>query len=99
MVEKKKKTATAKVAKADVAKSDVALQRHDTDTWSPEVQIWILSDDIKMLQEHVNINKKDFDAKRSLLKKVARRRRLMKFLKDTNLERYMVTAKKLWLKI
>jgi len=94
MVEKKKKTTNA-----SAIKTESNLQRHDSDTWSPEVQIWILSEDIKMLQEHVNINKKDFDAKRSLLKKVARRRRLLKFLKDTNLERYMVVSKKMWLKI
>ena len=97
MVEKKTKTTKTTAAKSKKVAGN--LQRHETDTWSPEVQIWLLSDDIKMLQDHVNINKKDFDAKRSLLKKVARRRRLLKFLKDTNLERYQIVAKKLWLKI
>ena len=41
------------------------------DTWSPEAQIERLTQDIQSLQEHVANNKKDYDAKRSLLQKVA----------------------------
>lgn len=79
-------------------KQVVSLQRHDKDTGSPEVQISTLSDEIKELQAHLALHKKDFDAKRSLLKKVARRRRFMRYLKDTNLETYAFVAKKLGLK-
>lgn len=79
-------------------KQVVSLQRHDKDTGSPEVQISALSDEIKELQSHLALHKKDFDAKRSLLKKVARRRRFMKYLKETNLETYASVAKKLGLK-
>jgi small subunit ribosomal protein S15 len=79
-------------------KQVVSLKRHDKDTGSPEVQISALSDEIKELQAHLALHKKDFDAKRSLLKKVARRRRFMKYLKETNLETYASVAKKLGLK-
>jgi ribosomal protein S15 len=52
-----------------------------------------------MLQEHVAKNKSDFDAKRALLQKVARRRRFLKFLKETNLESYADISKKTGLKV
>lgn len=74
------------------------IQRHDNDNWSPEVQISILSHEIEMLQGHLAEHKKDVDAKRSLLKKVARRRKFAKYLKDNNLDRYLEVSKKLWLK-
>jgi ribosomal protein S15 len=51
------------------------------------------------LQQHVAKNKKDFDAKRSLLQKVARRRRFLKYLKETHLETYADIAKKTGLKV
>lgn len=79
-------------------KDAASFQRHDKDTGSPEVQISTLSEEIKELQAHLVLHKKDFDAKRSLLKKVARRRRFMKYLKETNLETYALVAKKLGLK-
>ena len=81
-----------------VKKQNVSLQRHDKDTGSPEFQISLLSTEITELQAHLVLHKKDFDAKRSLLKKVARRRRFMKYLKETNLETYDSVAKKLGLK-
>jgi len=75
-----------------------SLQRHAQDNWSPEVQIGLLSQEIKVLQDHVNTNIHDVDAKRSLLRKVAKRRMLMKFLKNIDLERYNLVAKQLGLK-
>ena len=54
-----------------VKKQNVSLQRHDKDTGSPEFQISLLSTEITELQAHLVLHKKDFDAKRSLLKKVA----------------------------
>ncbi len=45
------------------------FQRHERDTGSPEMQIGLLSSEIAMLQAHVAANAKDYDAKRSLLKK------------------------------
>ncbi len=80
-------------------KVSLSLQRHDKDTGSPEAQIANLTEQITMLQEHVAKNKKDFDAKRSLLQKVARRRRFLKYLKSTNLESYTEISKKTGLKV
>lgn len=74
------------------------FKRHEKDNGSPEVQIAILTEEITMLQGHLKAHSKDVDAKRSLLKKVARRRKFMKYLKENNLERYNLVAKKLGLK-
>jgi len=54
---------------------------------------------VTQLQEHLSNHAKDVDAKRSLLKKVARRRKFLKYLKEKNLERYNVVSKKLKLKV
>ena len=74
------------------------FQRHEKDNGSPEVQIAILSFEIKTLQDHIAEHKKDVDAKRSLLKKVARRRKYLKYLKNESLERLSFVTKKLKLK-
>lgn len=80
-------------------KTELPFQRHETDTWSPEVQIHFLSKEVDELQKHLELHKKDFDAKRSLLKKVAKRRKLLKYLKDTDLKAYGALSKKIWLKV
>lgn len=85
--------------KVSAVEKEAILQRHDTDTGSPEVQIGLLSQEIDNLQAHLWAHKHDFDAKRGLLKRVAKRRGLMKFLKETNLERYQIVAKKFGLKV
>jgi small subunit ribosomal protein S15 len=85
-------------AKSDIMKASEPFKRHDNDNGSPEVQISILTQEIAMLQDHLKQHSKDVDAKRSLLKKVARRRKFVKYLKDTDLERYNLVAKKLGLK-
>ncbi len=74
------------------------FKRHDNDNGSPEVQIAILTHEITMLQGHLKEHDKDVDAKRSLLKKVARRRKFVKYLKENDLERYNLVSKKLGLK-
>ncbi|MEF2175179.1 MAG: 30S ribosomal protein S15 [Candidatus Absconditabacteria bacterium] len=73
-------------------------QRHDKDNGSPEVQIATLSFEVKTLQDHIEIHKEDIDAKRSLLKKVARRRKFLRYLKEQDLERYTKISTKLKLK-
>lgn len=80
-------------------KVTVSFKRHDKDTGSPEAQIDNLTAQITMLQWHVAQNKKDFDAKRALLQKVARRRTFLKYLKTTNLDSYAEISKKTWLKV
>jgi len=54
---------------------------HATDTGSPQVQIAILSEEVKELTEHLKMHKKDHSSRRGLIKKVGERRRLMKYLK------------------
>lgn len=74
------------------------FRRHEGDNGSPEVQIAILTFEVTVLQEHLVGHPKDVDAKRSLLKKVARRRKFLKYLKDANIERFSLVTKKLKLK-
>jgi small subunit ribosomal protein S15 len=63
-------------------------QVHKTDTGSPEVQVAILSQRLRMLEDHFKAHKKDHHSRRGLLSMVARRRRLLKYLKSQNPERY-----------
>jgi len=84
--------------KDDTLKVTEPFKRHDKDNGSPEVQIALLSHEISLLQDHLKLHDKDVDAKRSLLKKVARRRKFVKYLKEHDLERYNLISKKLGLK-
>jgi len=61
---------------------------HKTDTGSSEVQVALLSQRITQLQEHFKAHAKDHNSRRGLLMMVARRRRLLKYLKDKTPERY-----------
>ena len=63
-------------------------QRSKTDVGSSEVQIAILSQRILQLQDHFKSHAKDHHSRRGLLSMVARRRRLLKYLKETQPERY-----------
>ncbi|MCX7697210.1 MAG: 30S ribosomal protein S15 [Bacteroidales bacterium] len=65
------------------------------DCGSPEVQIAIFTQRIKELTEHLKNNKKDFVTERSLLKLVGKRKRLLQYLKDKDIERYRDIVKKL----
>ena len=76
-----------------------SFKLHDTDTWSVEVQIWLLTQEITELQSHLVAHKKDFDAKRSLLKKVARRRSFLKYLKSKKLSTYNTISKSVQVKV
>ena len=70
-------------------------QRHKTDTGSPEVQIALLSQRLTMLQEHFQAHKKDNGSRKGLLTLVAKRRRLLTYLRDTDPERYKVVLQRL----
>ena len=61
---------------------------HDKDTGSPEVQVAILTERIRQLTEHLNVHKKDRSSLRGLQKLVGQRRRLLKHLSRTDLNRY-----------
>ena len=58
------------------------------DTGSPEVQVAILTYRINDLNEHLKEHHKDFHSRRGLLKMVGQRRNLLKYLKETDIERY-----------
>jgi len=72
---------------------------HDTDTGSSQVQIAILTEEIKELTEHLKKHKHDFSSRRGLLKKVGERRKLLKYLQKENAEQFKDLATKLKLKI
>jgi small subunit ribosomal protein S15 len=68
------------------------------DTGSPEIQVAILTKELEKLQAHLGENKHDSPAKRGLLSKIAKRRRLLRYLQSHNLERYTKIIKDLGLK-
>lgn len=70
-------------------------QKHEGDTGSPEVQIALLTERINNLNEHLKQNKKDFHSQRGLLKMVGKRRRLLDYLKEKDIERYRTVIKEL----
>lgn len=74
------------------------FQTHPGDTGSPQVQVAILTEDVKFLVDHLKIHKKDFSSRRGLLKKVSERRRLLKYLGRENPEAHDELVKKLKLK-
>ena len=63
-------------------------QTHKSDTGSPEVQIALLSERLTQLSEHFKTHKKDHGSRKGLLTLVAKRRRLLTYLRDTDPERY-----------
>ena len=62
--------------------------KHEKDTGSPEVQIALLTERITHLTEHLKVHKKDHHSRRGLLKLVGRRRRMLDYVKDIDVERY-----------
>lgn len=62
--------------------------RKEDDTGSPEVQIALLSERISYLTEHLKVNKKDHSSRLGLLKLVGQRKRLMKYLKKKDYDKY-----------
>lgn len=62
--------------------------RDEKDTGSPEVQIALLTEEIKALTKHLNENKQDKESKRGLLIKVGKRRSLLNYLIKTDVKRY-----------
>lgn len=72
---------------------------HENDTGSTNVQIAILTEEIKELTEHLKKHKHDFSSRRGLLKKVGERRKLLRYLQKENAEQFKDLATKLKLKI
>jgi small subunit ribosomal protein S15 len=61
---------------------------HETDTGSPEVQIALLTERITHLTEHLKAHKGDHHTRRGLMKIIGRRRRLLDYVRDNDVERY-----------
>ena len=72
---------------------------HDNDTGSTQVQIAILTEEIKELSEHLKKHKHDHSSRRGLLKKVGERRKLLKYLQKEDEKSFADLAKRLKLKI
>ena len=71
------------------------FETHTNDTGSPEVQIALLTERINQLVEHLKLHKHDNHSRRGLLKLVGRRRRMLAYLSQKDVERYRVVIGKL----
>ncbi|MDE5549487.1 MAG: 30S ribosomal protein S15 [Clostridia bacterium] len=72
-----------------------SFAKHEGDTGSPEVQIALLTQRILQLNDHFAEHKNDFHSRRGLLQMVGKRRSMLKYLKDTDIERYRELIAKL----
>lgn len=72
--------------------------RDEKDTGSAEVQIAILTEEIRILTEHLKEHKHDFHSRRGLLKKVGQRRNMLNYLAKRDVNRYREVIKKLGLR-
>ncbi len=73
-------------------------RRHDGDSGSPEVQIALITERVRHLQDHFRGHPKDHSSRRGLLLMVGRRNRLLKYLAATDRERYLELIRKLGLR-
>ena len=80
----------------DMSKQDTidAHKVHDSDTGSPEVQIALLTARINQLTEHLKSHKKDHHSRRGLLMLVGRRRRMLDYVRNIDVERYRQIVQK-----
>ncbi len=74
------------------------FKRGENDTGSPEVQIALLTARINHLAEHLKTHKKDFHSRQGLFKMIGRRRRLLEYLKRSDMERYRAVIRDLELR-
>ena len=85
----------------DVAKKKEIFEKYgtsNTDTGSPESQIALFSYRISHLTEHLKLNRKDYTTERSLTILVGKRRKLLNYLKNNDIERYRAIVKTLGLR-
>ena len=76
------------LAKETKAQILTDFRTHEADTGSPQVQVALLSKRINELTEHFKTHKKDHGSRRGLLKIVGKRRRLLDYLRQYNVDRY-----------
>ncbi len=72
-----------------------AYKLSDNDTGSSEVQIALLTNRINHLTAHVQVHKKDHHTRRGLLKLVGKRKRLLKYLRENDFDRYRTVIQSL----
>ncbi len=68
---------------------------HNNDCGSTEIQIAVLTQEIRDLTEHLKIHKKDFHSCYGLIKKVSKRKKILNYLKKNNINKYKVILEKL----
>lgn len=83
------------VQKAEIVNE---YKRAENDTGSPEVQVSLMTGRIKYLTDHFKDNKKDFHSRRGLQELVNKRRKLLKYLKKNDQERYQTLIQSLGLR-
>ncbi len=87
------------VMNAEQKKSVIdAHAKHEGDTGSPEVQIALLTARIEDLTGHFKEHKKDYHSRTGLLRLVSQRRKLLKYLRETDVQRYRSLIEKLGLR-
>ena len=87
--------ATAKERKQELVQK---FGRKDADTGGTEVQVALLTERINALTEHFKVHKKDHAGRIGLLKLVGKRRNLLNYLRQTDLERYRTVIQELGLR-
>ncbi|MBU0572582.1 30S ribosomal protein S15 [Patescibacteria group bacterium] len=86
------------LSKEDKQKIVKKFAREKSDTGSPEIQVALLSVQIDKLADHLKNHKKDVHSRRGLLSMVAKRRRLLTYLRDRDEKRYRSLLEELDLK-
>lgn len=86
------------MSQIDKAAIQEQYRRHERDTGSSDVQIAVLTRRIQKLTEHLKSNRKDHSSRHGLIKMVSTRRRLLDYLKTTNVNRYQSLIKELGLR-
>ncbi|MDR7416483.1 MAG: 30S ribosomal protein S15 [Armatimonadota bacterium] len=74
------------------------FRRSDPDTGSPEVQVALLTERIRLLSEHLKVHRKDLHSRRGLIQMVSKRRRLLRYLQREDPERYRQLIERLGLR-
>ena len=85
------------ITKDNKAKAIALTQVSKNDVGSPQAQISILTARIKEVTEHLKANKHDNMARRGLIQMVGRRKKLLKYLENTDFEAYKAVVAKLGL--
>ena len=86
------------LTKEQKAKLVKKFSKNEKDTGSAEVQIAILTEEIKELTEHCKVHIHDFHSRRGLLKKVGQRRNMLQYLAKKDVKRYREVIKALGLR-